>query len=158
MSDKGLKYAEETLGVHGVYYESRQVWANLNTSLNELTALRNERSDIQEKLADRRADLVAEERGKHPDMAVTRFEEHVKMQDRRDDEMRALRMSLSKLNGDIVAHENIVEGLKAGMRVLSGRMNELGGLLTFLASLKDAETSRLQSLQATEPTNERAQH
>lgn len=156
MSDKGFRYAEETLRVNEVYREAREVLVLYYGGLNELKDLKDERLTLEEKIADRRADLVAEERGKHSDMAVTRFEEHVKMQERRDEELRALRAALLVIKQKVSRKELDLEGRKAGLRVLTSRMEELGGLLHFMAALKNSQRLQsLQDLQATEPTDER---
>jgi len=147
VSNRAIDYAEDVLNVHHAYRNAQAALEALHESLNHLNRLKARRTSLNERFADRRASLVSEERGKHPDQGVTRFDEHIKTQERKDEELTGIRLELQDVGAEITRIEYDVDMQKATIRVLSARMEELGGYLNYLASVKAAETATLRIAQ-----------
>lgn len=141
MTSKALTYAEDTLGVHTVYEGALTRRNDLDGVLTALAEVRDNRRDIELKITDREMEVTITERSKHPDMAVTRWDKHIKESFRDDDELRALREQQFKVQGDIEGLEFDKQICETDIKIAMSRMNELGGYLHYLAEVKAASTA-----------------
>lgn len=143
MSDglKALKYAEEQIGVHKVYEDAKQARVALDGCLTDLGKARDQKRDLEFRLHDREMEVAADEYGKHPDMAQTRMDKHLKRALAQDDDWRELREQLSKVTGDIEGLEFDRSVFEADIRIAVSRLQELGGYFQYLAAIKQAETA-----------------
>lgn len=145
MSLKALQYAEQTLGVHSVHDELVSHLETLDGLYNDLDKAQDRRRSLVELVADAEADLLSEERGKHPDMSATGMDQHLKAAKRKNPVLRKLRDQLNEVQSEIQGLEYDVDLTKAHVRVKSARMEELGGYLNYLAAVKQAETIAKQT-------------
>lgn len=145
MSAKSLKYAEEYLGVHVVFEEAKVLLEALDETLRDLDKAQDERRKLVEDIADREADVLSDEWGKHSDMAVGRMEQHIKVARRRDDLLKALRDRLNIVLATIQGCEYDMDITKVRLRVATARLEELGGYLHYLAAIKQAEKTTTQT-------------
>lgn len=138
MTAKALAYAEETLGVHSVYEEVKEKRNLLDSVLTDLAQARDKRRDVELKVGDREMEVTIEQRSKHPDMAVTRWDKHIKESFRDDDDLRALREQAFAVQGEIEGLEYDKQILEVDIKIGLARMNELGGYFYYLAEVKRA--------------------
>jgi hypothetical protein len=136
MRNKALQYAEDELKVHEVYELAVAAQSNLKVAQAALLGEKSNKANLQERIAERRADLQIEERGLHSDMAVTRFDEHMKAAERKDEELVDLRTQLSTANYKITSFEYDIEADRLQIRILTERMHLLGGYFAYLAAVK----------------------
>lgn len=128
------------MGVHTVYENAVAKRNELDGILTSLSTARDSRRDIELKLTDREMEITIDQRSKHPDMPVTRWDKHIKESFRDDDEMRALREQNFKVVGDIEGLEFDKQICEVDIKIALSRMNELGGYLSYLAAVKAANT------------------
>jgi len=133
---KALTYAEEQLGVHTVYNEVLAKRNDLDEVLSEISELRDKKRSLQMSLEDKEMAVAADEWGKHPDMAVSRMEKHVKVAFSNDGEIRGMREELAKVSGDIEGREFDRDMLETDIKIAVARLHELGGYLQYLAAIK----------------------
>jgi len=136
VTSKALSYAEDTLGVHSVYDDAVAFRDKLDKILTDLSEARDSRRDIEMKITDREMEITSDQRSKHPDMPVTRWDKHIKESFRDDDEMRALREQNFKVVGDIEGLEFDKQMCETDIKIGIARMTELGGYLQYLAAVK----------------------
>ena len=133
---KALRYAEEELRVHTVYNEVLVTREELDKVLTDLSELRDKKRALALSLEDKELAVAADEWGKHPDMAVSRMEKHIKQAYSNDGEIRGMREELAKLSGDIEGREFDRDMLETDIRIACARLMELGGYLQYLAAIK----------------------
>lgn len=143
-----VAYAEGTLGVHDVYEQSLEAHKQLEAALGLYADAAASIREINGAIEAREYDLVAAHRGENPDISLSALDRWLKDQRHADDSLRELRDDLLNKQADSdSAHVNI-EKYKYRLRVLSARMNELGGLLNFFASAKMAAQKRPEPSQS----------
>lgn len=130
---RALKFVE-SLGVHGTYNDAVEILATSAGSVETLLAHRAARRTLQEMHDDREHELMDEERPKHESHAA--FERAMKEIVHKDDGLRQMRTNIRKVTEDIERVEAELELGRHALRVAEARMIELGGLMTFLASVK----------------------
>lgn len=140
MSDalKAIKYAEETLGVHHVYHQAMQCKGDLEQCLDKLAEARSAKRDLEFRLQDKEMLLAVEERAKHPDMAVTRMEAHLKEVKSNDDDVREYRELIMGQTSLIEALEHDKLLYENEIRISVARLTELGGYLNYLAAVRQS--------------------
>lgn len=147
---KGLDYAENVLGVNRVYDEALEFRKELDSILTDLAAMRDKRRETESMLNDREQMVAADEWGKHPDMAVTRMEKHLKSALSNDDETRELREQLAKVVSDIEGLEFDRQIKETDIKIAVSRLQELGGYLNYLAAIKQAAATEKPAKQRDE--------
>lgn len=140
MTAKALSYAEDTLGVHNVFVFANEKRSELDNLLTFLAEKRDSRRDIELKITDREMEVTSEERSKHPDMAVTRWDKHIKEKFRDDDDLRALREQKFAVDSEIEGLDFDRQIVETDIKICIARMNELGGYLAYLAAVKNASS------------------
>jgi hypothetical protein len=131
-----VTYAEDTLGVHVVWEEAQQrIEAHGLATEGALRAKRDIR-DIEERITDREAEITSDERGANPDMKITAFKEHLKVAFANDSVHQALVAELANSQNVRDGHDADMRHHELGIRALTARMTELGGLLEFYAAAK----------------------
>lgn len=133
---KALAYAEDKLGVNSIYETALTKRNELDDILSELSELRDKKRALALSLEDKEMAVAADEWGKHPDMAVTRMEKHVKVAFSNDGEIREMREALAKVSGDIEGREFDKEMLETDIKIAVARLHELGGYFQYLAAIK----------------------
>lgn len=133
---KALTYAEENLGVHTVHQEAKDARDRLDGILTELSDARDKRRQVEFLLGDAEMEVASEEWSKHPDMAVTRMEKHLKIAIQGNDACRELREQIAKLQGDIDGLEADAKMAETDVKIAVARLTELGGYLQYLAAIK----------------------
>jgi hypothetical protein len=137
MSAKALVYAEETLGVHKVWENVQRYLHDLDELLTELDKAQDSKRQLDEEYADREVELISEMRGTHPSYSDTRFRTELKGWERTDKSLRAIRVKLNTVQGDIQGLGFEQEILKLRIRANTSRMEELGGYFHYLAAVKN---------------------
>ncbi len=131
-----VEYAEETLGVHAVYEEAVERLAKHEAAKTAyLTSLGGIRY-AEQQIESREAEIVSEQRGEHPDMGIQEFKLHVKTVGAGDDRMQELSSALTEEKANRDESEQDMRHHELGVRALTARMQELGGLLDFYAAAK----------------------
>ena len=138
---KALKYAEDQLGVNQVYADALKSRMNLVSTLALLASARDRKRDLDFRLHDTEMMVAADEYGKHPDMAQTRMDKHLKQALSNTDDWRELREQLSSVTGEIETLEYERVNIEADIKIAVSRMNELGGYFQYLAEIKRAASS-----------------
>jgi hypothetical protein len=140
VTDKGLVYAESTLGVNSVYEEVKKARNDLDECLARLSEARDSRRLVESKIEDRQVDIITEEHGKHPDMSVSGMDRHLKAAFGKDPELVTQRSDLRELTNDIEGLDYDRSIMEQDIKIGVARMHELGGYLQFLAALKASKT------------------
>lgn len=133
-----IAYAEDTLNVHGVHSEASQAYAALEEALDQYTELGRVIREVTDAIETREYDLVAAHRGENPDISQAALDRWLKEQVHKDETLSDLHRDLRTAQDGQAAKHAEVDKNKYRLRVLTARMNELGGLLTFLAAAKYA--------------------
>jgi chromosome segregation ATPase len=143
MSKKNpVAYAEEDLGVHAAYRDAREAQEALDAALDTYASCAATIRSVHDSIDQRKYELANQVRGEKHDISQTALDRALKDFERTDDELISLRTQLMERQDEQeVAHAAITKN-KYRLRVLSARMNELGGLLAFLASAKNAAAQR----------------
>lgn len=137
-----VEYAESVLDVHGVWNEAQERLAAHEEAKNAYLAALTSIRWTENQIATREAEIVAEERGTHPDMKITEFKQHVATVQATDETTVDFRGVLADQKA---IRDEAEQGMKhhdLGVRALTARMNELAGLLDFYAAAKEAQTAR----------------
>lgn len=142
-----LEYAEQTLGVHSCYEAAQAARSDLDEIVTGLDKAQDTRRTLVEEIADREADLLIEERGKHADSSANWMEQHMKTVKRKDEQLSDLRRRLNDAQATIAGLEYDADMVKFQIKIQCARMEELGGYLNYLAAIKQAETLRIQTEQ-----------
>ena len=137
MTDKGIKYAED-MGVHEVYSRAREARSRFEQARNDLASLRGSRRSLDHNLRDREFEILSDVRGVNSTASLNAIERLVKEAVQTDSICRATRDELDRLALDIDMMENAAQLAKVDAEIETARMTELGGYLTFLASIKAA--------------------
>lgn len=134
-----VNYAEDVLNVHGVYKEAEEAHTDLEQALSSHVDAQALVREIANSIEDREHDLAIELRGDNPDLSQSAFERLVKDKIREDDRLKKLRSDMREALSRRDEAEQKIEGRKYHLRILEARMKELGGLLTFYASVKQSK-------------------
>lgn len=137
---KGLKYAEEQLGVNSVFEYAKTQRANLDAKLTDLAAGKDLRREVEHLIADREIELTSDEYAKHSGMSVAAMERHLKLELPKDPLLRELRAKLGVAVSDIEGLEFDIRMLETDIKIAVARMTELGGYLNYLAAIKQGQT------------------
>lgn len=137
---RAVKYAE-SLGVHDVHTEAREALAIHKTAQQQLVDANAERREIAERLNEREVELTAEQRAEYHELSATAFEKVIRGALQTDSQMKALRAELRESQARVDQAEADIREAEMTIRMLSARMTELGGLLTFFASAKNASNA-----------------
>jgi hypothetical protein len=138
MANKALTYAEQTLGVHSVYESARNLQSSFEAVLLELKDARASKRSLEEQISEREVDVMIEETTKHPSMSATAMKEHLKKATQKDEALRRYRYMAMDLAGTIDTLEMRKSCLEQETRIEVARLNELGGYLNYLMSIKIA--------------------
>lgn len=139
MSHPAIAYAESTLGVHQVWEDANEINDQIVQTTTKLIEALAKRRSLDDRIESREMDLLIEERGKHPDHSEAAFQRHLKEVHHRDSELQSLRSERAAVASVVQAAELTAESLRAQVKLLSARMEELGGYLAYLAAVKNAE-------------------
>jgi hypothetical protein len=137
-----VDYAEDVLGVHAVATEADDVHAALASHLAVHATAASTIRSLNDRIDAREFELAGEIRSEHPDISQTALERAIKDARQSDDVMRGLRRELRDVQSEQDLAQADIERNKYRLRVLSARMNELGGLLAFYGAAKVSATQR----------------
>lgn len=131
-----MNYAEQVLGVHSVYDEAKAATADLKEAHKAVVEWAGQKRDLVESINDRTAVLTGELRATYNDMSATAFKPVLDNALQLDDDLKRLRRELASAQREHDRAEAAVREIEQVIRVLSTRMDELGGLLHFYAAVK----------------------
>lgn len=152
-TNKALQYAEETLSVHSVYLHVLEQQERLNKARGVLISRRHKNRELDEKLDSIQMDIVSEEWAKHPEMAQTRMDKHVKVAVQKNPDHSVTRMQKQELEREIEFAEAEIKQLEIEIRTGTARMDQLGGYLNYLAVTKYAGTLPRKTEITIQPTS-----
>ena len=146
MSKKNpVQYAEDDLGVHAVYADAREAQEALDAALDKYSQCASVIRSVHDSIDQRKFELASQIRAEKHDISQNALDRALKESERSDEQLIALRSQLlEKQDEQEVAHA-VIEKNKYRLRVLSARMTELGGMLAYLASAKNAATAQRQA-------------
>jgi hypothetical protein len=133
---KAVAYAETSLKVHAVYTEAQEALDALGNHQRAATELADWKRRVQEELADREMDLISTERAANPEMSQAAFDRYIKLVIQGDSDMTVARGKVLDLQFKLDEANASVVHTEAHIKILTGRMHELGGLLEFYAATK----------------------
>lgn len=133
---KAMDYIE-FLGVHSVYREAISSRDQLDKVFTDLAALRDKRRALEAQKSDREMELLGEETAKHADMSVAALERHLKSVYHNDTILNEIRIELRSLTDDLDGLEFDRSYLETDVKIAVARLSELGGLLQFMAVVKN---------------------
>ena len=135
-----VEYAETTLGVHTVWERAEKALADHKSTVDQrVAALRLLRTNRAVQ-ADREYELASENRGKYSELSDTAFTKALKQIIHDDPQCQDLREKERGIQADLDAHDAMISHLEIESKILSARMSELAGLLSFYGATKIANT------------------
>jgi len=137
---KALNYAEKDLGVHAVYGAVLDLRDQLDASLTRLAEHKDTKRDLESAISDVEMDTTLEEAGAHPGMSVAAMERHLKQVLHKNPVLDDLRIKHSAVVAQIESVEYDVRVIETSIRIEVARLTELGGLLNYLAAIKNQQT------------------
>jgi hypothetical protein len=137
-----VTYAEVELGVHEAWNEALRALNEARVYGDTIVNYRDKIRDLESRIAYREVVIVDEEWSKHPEMAVTRMDKHVKAAQLKDPELQELHTDLRNIKRLLDESELVKSGYESLVRIESARMIELGGYLQYLAAAKTAQLVR----------------
>lgn len=148
-----VTYAETKLGVHAIYQVATDARALLEQSLDELGAARAAKRESEYDLAEHEVELLTTQTLAHPEMSATAMKDHIKKVMWSDEPWLEVRRLIDLRTQQVEQAEADVRLAENDVRISCARMNELGGYLSFLGAVKEAETKHNQTDQ-TEQTGQ----
>lgn len=136
-----LAYAEEQLGVHKVYSEAELALNNLADIVKQLDAAITLRSSLDATIRDREMDLMISEAAKNSELSQAALDRRMKRVYHEDQTLKELRHKRALAAADASGLDLDIEHAKYVIKVKVGRMEELGGYLNYLASVKNSEAN-----------------
>lgn len=131
-----VDYAERDLGVHAIHADSEQPLADLDAALNvyreQAARIRRAHDGIDR----REHELASDLRASDGNVSQEAIKRHLKEQHQTDDFLCQMRDVLRDAQSKQEEAHAVIELSKYRLRVISARMNELGGLLAFYAAAK----------------------
>jgi hypothetical protein len=152
MANKALTYAEQVLGVHSVYESARKLQESYEATLLDLKNARAFKRALEEQISEREVDLMIEETTKHPSMSATAMKDHMRKAIQKDSVLKDFRHQAMDLAGDIDTLEMTKSCIEQDTRIEIARLNELGGYLNYLMSIKNSATATHEATEAREAT------
>jgi hypothetical protein len=137
-----VTYAEVELGVHSILQDTLAAQNEVVVYGDTVVSGRDKIREIESRISYREVQIVDDEWGKHPEMAVTRMDKHVKTAQLKDEELQGLHQTLRQLKRLLDENEQVKADAEARVRIGMARMNELGGYLQYLAAVKTAQLVR----------------
>lgn len=137
-----LAYAEDDLGVHEVYEEAQEAHEALKGALDTYAEQAKRIRQANDSVEQREFELAGEYRGQQHDMSQEALKRAIREAHRTDETLITMRKVLHDAQGKQEDAHAAIEQNKYRLRVLSARMNELGGLLAFLGAAKAASAQR----------------
>jgi predicted nucleic acid-binding Zn-ribbon protein len=143
-------YAEDTLGVHDVYEQAQEAHGSLESALDAYAAQASIIRSTHDAIEQREYELASALKAYDPSMSQEALKRALRDAQRTDDELVSLRIALHSAQAEQEKAHALVETNKYRLRYLSARLNELGGLLAYYASVKMGSRP---SPAATQPTD-----
>lgn len=138
MANPALAYAEETLGVHAVFAKALETQALVEQTTAKIPKLLSLKRHLAETIADREVEITSDERGRHIDLSQAALDRHLKEVFRTDAALIELRERAHINQSELDSEEYDLKALEHELRLLIGRMTELGGYFNYLAVTKYA--------------------
>lgn len=151
-----VEYAETDLGVHSVYQQALDAQADLDDITTRLDKAQDERRSVVEQIADREAALYGEKHAAHATESATWLKEHMSRFKREDPALKALRAILLDAQSKVGGLEYDLDVRKSQIKILSARMEQLGGYLNYLAAAmnKQAAETATKTHESKEPNGD----
>jgi chromosome segregation ATPase len=129
-----VRYAEDVLGVHQVNADAEQRLESMRATHVHLADAQDLKRRLSERIAVRESEVISDERAAHTDVTATAFERYIKTVLTLDADLRAMKAQLLDVQTRIDRDEMMLREIEFDLRRLTGRMEELGGLLRFYAA------------------------
>ena len=139
MTARALAYAENTLGVHTVWQEATAAQDELAAINEKIGGLVATKRQLTHYITDREAEILTDERGKHPDHSQAALDRHLKILYAADADLRAFRRRLLDTNMQLDLYEFEGRSKESQLRLLVARLEQLGGYLNYLAAVKTGQ-------------------
>lgn len=133
---KAVKFAKDQLGVDEVYAEALDVHAKLEQSLTDIVRHSKEVRRLNDDIEAREVDVIIELRAANPDASGAAVERMAKEAYVSDQRLKELRETLRAEQHQHDLCQSAITASKYRLRILSARLNELGGLTAFYAATK----------------------
>jgi hypothetical protein len=131
-----VDYAEQVLDVHHVYDEASGAFEDLDAALIAYTAAAQELRSLNSRIEEREYQLAEMARVERPDISQAALDRLVKDSRHDDQPLRAIYADQRRAHDEQALADADIQRSKYRLRVLTARMNQLGGLLTFYAAAK----------------------
>jgi hypothetical protein len=130
-----VTYAEQTLGVHEVYSEAQQRLAVHKLASDQVVGCNRDLRVLHEAL-EMELLRVATDHAPNIPMGATKTDarESTKQAQNQDIKVQAIRQEIARLESDRASAEADLKHHALGIQVLTARMTELGGLLSFYST------------------------
>lgn len=149
--DKGLKYAEDQLGVNAVHALAEALAHDLEETRQVLALKRRIKHSSEEAYRDAEIEYLTDERPVHSDLSQTAWEKLARDLIHINPDLRKLRASLADEAYEIEKIEVAIRRMQDDLAVAVARMNELGGYFVYLAEIKRSRTVMLNGTPAVWP-------
>lgn len=134
--ERAVRYAEQTLNVHGVYDDAEQVHADLVAALEQHTVASHKSRMLHDQIEVRELEIISELRGENPEASGAAIERMARERRAADPKMQELHADLRSTQQQQDEAQSRVTASKYRLRLLAARLNELGGLTAFYAATK----------------------
>jgi hypothetical protein len=138
MSDKAIRYAEDTLGAHEPLDKATAALGDLKTLHTRIGDTKMKRRIVRERIADREVDVYVEVSSTHPESSKTAIEAMTKNARQKDPQLTADRGELDSLEAILEHDEYLAREHELTIKISEARMIELGGYFNYLAVTKFA--------------------
>lgn len=139
-----VKYAEETLDVHGPWREAQALLTEQENLSSQIVSIRHAIRGSEDTLREREFDLLNDALVTSQSSATARKEAH-KQITATDFQCTEARTIISTYKNSLEESEARLHFIERKLHVLTARMNELGGLLQFYAAAKLASSAPVQA-------------
>lgn len=150
---KSLDYLENILEVHEIYKQALQARQQLAEDEAGLHDLRAKRTGLEMLLKDEEMEVAERLRSAHPDWSVAEWERRLKAEIHKSTGLTTLRERIREVQDDIDLKEYQIRLVKVDISIATSRMQELAGLLQFMAVLKSNSEAKKSQATPTETGN-----
>jgi chromosome segregation ATPase len=133
---RAIDYAEHVLGVHSVANNAEAARNKLDETLTALSEERDKLNSVKDQITEIELEIIGDERGKHPDMAQTQMNQHVKIAFAHSGKLQSLKKQQREIESAIDGLQMDERMAEVDIKMCTARMIELGGYFQYLAIAK----------------------
>lgn len=146
MAGNPVTYAEQNLQVHAVYEEATQTWVDLAELQQKLAEVTHGLYVLREQMADAEVEVVIDMRALAGDAPEWKYKEALKCALRTDGRTAAIRTAITPVVQEQALLESKIKIMERRLNILTARLSQLGGLLTFYAMRSPAPKSQVEQV------------